>query len=187
MRIMSTNDYHFMTHWRVKGTKQQVCDILDDAEALAHWWPSVYLDVKVKEQGNDKGVGKIVELYTKGWLPYTLQWKFVVTQSNAPDGYTIEALGDFAGTGIWTFVQDNDHVNITYDWRIKAEKGLLKHFSFMMKPLFSWNHQWAMKKGEESLKLELLRREQAIGGGQLAIAEPPGPTFPHNLTRNRIR
>jgi hypothetical protein len=183
---MTTNDYHFMTHWRVKGSKQEVCDILDDAEALAVWWPSVYLDVKVREQGNDKGVGKVVELFTKGWLPYTLQWKFRVTQSNAPDGYTIEALGDFAGTGIWTFEQDGDHVNIRYDWRIKAEKGLLKNFSFIMKPVFSWNHLWAMKKGEESLKLELLRRREDLATAKEAVGKPPRPTFPHNFTHNRI-
>ena len=92
---MAANDYVFISHWRVQSTKQEVCDVLDDAAALARWWPSVYLDVKVLDQGGEKGVGKIVELFTKGWLPYSLRWKFKVTASNAPDGYTIEAFGDF--------------------------------------------------------------------------------------------
>ena len=183
---MAANDYVFISHWRVQSTKQEVCDVLDDAAALARWWPSVYLDVKVLDQGGEKGVGKIVELFTKGWLPYSLRWKFKVTASNAPDGYTIEAFGDFAGKGIWTFEQDGDFVNIVYDWRISAEKGMLKNLSFLMKPLFSWNHQWAMKKGEESLKLELLRRHSHSDSAQNMIPQPPQPTFPHNITNNKI-
>jgi hypothetical protein len=51
-------------------------------------------------------VVKLVDLYTKGWLPYTLRWQFRVTESRSPYGFTIEALGDFVGRGIWTFAQD---------------------------------------------------------------------------------
>ena len=183
---MAANEYHFISNWCVKGSKQEVCDILDDASALAVWWPSVYLDVKILDPGGEKGVGKIVELYTKGWLPYSLRWKFKVTASNAPDGYTIEAFGDFAGKGVWTFSQEKENVNIVYDWKISAEKGMLKNLSFIMKPLFSWNHKWAMRMGEESLKLELRRRHARIQEELKKIPPPPKPTFPHNLTNNKI-
>jgi hypothetical protein len=53
----------------------------------ARWWPSVYIDVKKR--------GDIVELYTKGWLPYTLRWSFRVLETK-PDGFIIEAFGDSA-------------------------------------------------------------------------------------------
>ncbi|MGZ3610536.1 MAG: SRPBCC family protein, partial [Ktedonobacteraceae bacterium] len=67
-------------------------------------------------------------------------------------------------------------VNITYDWKIKAEKPLLRYFSFIMKPFFSANHRWAMAKGEESLKLELARHH-AVNKEELAlIPSPPGST-----------
>jgi len=55
----------------------------------------------------------VIDLYTKGWLPYTLRWQFRVTESNPPLGFTIEAWGDFVGRGIWTFEQDGDVVNVT--------------------------------------------------------------------------
>lgn len=183
---MAANDYHFISNWKVTGTQEEVCAILEDAVSLAVWWPSVYLDVKVLEPGNEKGQGKVVELYTKGFLPYSLRWKFKVTSSNAPFGYTIEAIGDFKGKGIWSFVQKGEEVEIEYDWRISAEKGLLKNLSFLLKPLFSWNHQWAMKKGEESLKLELLRKNAKSVAALNAIPAPPQPTFPHNLIRTKI-
>ena len=173
---MATNDYHFITHRCVESTLQEVFDILADPLELMRWWPSVYLDVKVLEPGDEQGVGRVVSLYTKGWLPYTLRWTFRVTQVRK-DGFTLVASGDFDGRGIWAFEQDGSWVNITYDWKIKAEKPLLRYFSFIMKPIFSANHRWAMAKGEESLKLELARRHAANTDELARIPAPPQATF----------
>jgi hypothetical protein len=159
---MPVNDYHFITRWRVEGTVREVSDVLDNARDLPRWWPSVYLDVKILEPGDERGIGKLVSLHTKGWLPYTLRWRFRVTDSRYPYGSTIEALGDFVGRGIWTFEQDGPFVNITYDWKIRATKPLLSALSFLLKPIFAANHRWAMARGEESLKLELARRRAQL-------------------------
>jgi hypothetical protein len=172
---MATNDYHFITIWRVKSTIEEVSEIIGDARGLTRWWPSVYLDVSVLEEGDESGKGRVVSLYTKGWLPYTLRWQFRVTEVR-PDGFTLVAWGDFDGRGIWTFEQDGESVNVTYDWKIKAEKPLLRYFSFIMKPLFSANHRWAMAKGEQSLKLELARRHVANQEELALIPAPPMPT-----------
>lgn len=116
---------------------------------MPRWWPSVYLEVEKR--------GDVVELLTKGWLPYKLRWSFRVVETRS-DGFAIEAFGDFVGRGEWLFVQDGGEVDITYDWRIRAEKPLLRIFSPILKPIFSWNHRWAMARGEESLVRELARR-----------------------------
>src|SRR5436305_7919123 len=174
---MASNDYHFITHWRVQGTVKEVTEIIDDAADLVRWWPSVYLGVEILQPGDAKGLGKEVALYTKGWLPYTLRWQFRVTEVR-PDGFTLEAWGDFDGRGIWTFEQDGEWVNIKYDWKIKAEKLLLRYFSFIMKPIFSANHHWAMAKGAESLKLELARLHSSNTDELALIPEPPRSTSP---------
>lgn len=173
--MMTTNDYHFITHWRVKGSVQEVADVLGNADDLVRWWPSVYLDVKTLKHGDERGLGKVVDLYTKGWLPYTLRWHFTVTEISA-NGFTLEAHGDFEGRGIWTFKQEGVWVNIVYDWKISAEKPLLRYFSFIMKPLFSANHRWAMERGEESLRLELARRHAATPQERALVPAPPPPT-----------
>lgn len=178
---MSTSAYHFVTHWQVAAAPAEVYRTLEDINALARWWPSVYLDVKVLEKGQPGGVGRVVELYTKGWLPYTLRWQFRVTKTDFPNGFTLEAFGDFVGRGIWTFVPNGAGTDVTYDWLIDAEKPLLKRFSWLLKPIFSMNHEWAMQKGLESLRLELRRRR-----GETNVPPPPRPTFPHNLTNNRV-
>jgi hypothetical protein len=166
---MSSNDYHFVTHWRVKSTLPELSDILGNAPDLVRWWPSVYLDVQELEPGDDHGVGQVVSLYTKGWLPYTLRWKFRVTENRYPYGFTLRAWGDFNGRGIWTFKQAGEWVKVTYDWKISADKPVLRLLSPVLKPLFSANHRWAMAKGAESLKLELARRH--------AVTPKNGPSF----------
>ena len=147
-----------MTHWKVKGSVQEVSDVLGEPRDLVRWWPSVYLEVRQMEPGDARGIGKVVRLHTRGWRPYTLKWEFRVTESREPFGYSLEARGDFSGTGVWTFEPSGDSVEITYDWRVRADKPILRHLSFLLKPVFSVNHHWAMTKGEESLRAELVRR-----------------------------
>ncbi|HTS80311.1 MAG TPA: SRPBCC family protein, partial [Myxococcaceae bacterium] len=110
-----------MTRWRAPGTVAEVNAVLKDAASLPRWWPSVYLDVDVLVPGDALGVGKTVDLLTQGWLPYRLRWRFVTTEVR-PDGFTLEASGDFEGRGVWTFVQSGEDVDVVYDWRIRARK-----------------------------------------------------------------
>jgi hypothetical protein len=180
------NEYHFITQWLVDGKVEEVSDIIGDAGSLVRWWPSVYLGVKIIEPGGVHGVGKVVSLYTKGWLPYTLRWNFRVIESREPYGYTIEAWGDFDGRGIWAFEQHGSKVEITYDWRIKVNKPFLRTLSFLLKPVFSANHRWAMARWEESLKLELMRRRASSPHEAAQIPHPPGPTFLHNTNLAKL-
>lgn len=171
----STNAYHFTTHWRVPSTLAEIKEVLGNGPDLVRWWPAVYLEVREVEHGAENGLGRVVNLYTKGWLPYTLRWDFRVDEVRA-DGFSLEAWGDFVGRGNWTFKQDGPWVDIRYDWTVSAEKPLLKSLSFLLKPIFEFNHLWAMQKGEESLKLELARRHARTPEDRLLIPLPPAPT-----------
>jgi len=170
-----TNQYEFITRWRVEGTCGEVADVFNDPLALPVWWPSVYLGVEEIRPPDARGLGRRVRLLTKGWLPYTIRWESETVESNYPHGYSIVANGDFEGRGVWTFEQDGAFVNATYDWRLRAEKPLLRNLSFLMKPLFEANHRWAMAQGEESLKLELARRRAASERARALVPPPPGP------------
>lgn len=171
-------EYHFITHWTIHGTAREVAEVLGDPLALARWWPSVYLEVRELEPGDPVShVGRVIDLYTKGWLPYTLRWRFKVTDSRGVDGFTLVADGDFVGTGIWTFEPRGEFVDVMYDWRIRADKPLLRYGSFIFKPIFSANHRWAMARGEESLNLELRRRRAQTAEERAVIPPPPRPTF----------
>jgi hypothetical protein len=149
------------------------------------WWPSVYLEVLVLEPGDARGLGRVVSLFTKGWLPYTLRWQFEVSEVHHPHGFRLEAWGDFVGRGIWTFTAAGDAVIVTYDWKITAAKPLLRDLSFVLKPIFAANHHWAMRMGDISLRLELARRRARTEAERARIPAPPGPTFAAFIARGR--
>jgi hypothetical protein len=169
------HQYAFLSRWRVAGTCGEVADILGDPIALTRWWPSVYLAVDELQPPDERGLGRRVRLHSRGWLPYTLKWDFEVVDSRYPHGFTLVATGDFDGRGVWTFEQDGPFVVLTYDWRLRAEKPLLRNLSFLLKPLFEANHRWAMAQGEESLTLELARRRAGSDAARARVAPPPGP------------
>jgi hypothetical protein len=173
---MNAPEYRFFTYWRVLATEQEVSDVLTDARELPRWWPAVYLDAEELEPGDERGVGKRVRLHTKGWFPYTLDWELRVKESRSPHGFTIEARGDLVGTGDWDFEQSGAWTLVTYDWSVRAESPLLRLLSPVLRPLFEANHRWAMRTGEESLRLELSRRRAATASERAKIPPPPGPT-----------
>ena len=175
--LMAESDYHFVDRWRVEADAKEVADILEDALSLPRWWGSVYFDVKELEPGGERGIGKLISLHAGGWLPYTLRIDFRTVASNYPYGFTMDAAGDLEGKGIWTFEQDGPFVNVTYDWTIRANKPIVRKLSFLLKPVFRSNHNWTMNRGEESLKLELLRRRAKTDEELNRIAPGPRPSF----------
>jgi uncharacterized protein YndB with AHSA1/START domain len=155
---MKTNEYHFITHWRVEANIADVYRLISHPEDFPRWWPEVYLKVEPLSPGDAHGLGRRVRLLTRGWLPYKLRWESHAIEAAPPRRLAITASGDFDGRGIWTLEQDGAFVNITFDWKLVAEKPLLRYLSFLFKPIFSANHRWAMARGEESLKRELARK-----------------------------
>jgi hypothetical protein len=174
---MPSSDYHFIDRWRVEGDVKEVADILEDALSLPRWWPSVYFEVQELEPGGEGGVGKLIRLRAGGWLPYTLRINFRTVSSDYPHGFAMDASGDLEGKGIWTFEQDGPDVKVTYDWTIQANKAIIRSLSFILKPIFRSNHNWTMKRGEESLKLELLRRRATNPEAAARVPAPPRPSF----------
>jgi hypothetical protein len=165
---MPANHYRFVTHWRVSASADEVAEIIGDPLALPRWWPSVYLSAREAQPGDADGVGRVVDLHTRGWLPYTLRWSFRVVEVDRPRRFAIRAWGDFDGEGVWTFRQMAEWTDVEFVWTVRAEKPLLRTLSFLLRPLFSANHEWAMRRGEESLRREIARR-----AGQRAAGAAP--------------
>ncbi len=163
----AVNEYAFVSNWVVEGTADEVWDILADPLELPRWWPSVYLSVRAIQNSGDA-----YDLHTRGWLPYTLRWQFRRVGANRPVSMRLEAWGDLTGHGEWTFTANGaSEVHIRYDWRVRADKWILRNLSWLFKPAFAANHRWAMARGEESLRAELLRR-------RINVVAPPRPVQP---------
>ena len=173
--MIEAREFRFRSQWRLFGTVEEVSAILGDVREFARWWPAVYLDVEELEPGDESGVGKHLRLRTKGWLPYTLYWDLRVTESRRPNGFVIEAEGDLAGRGEWTFEQAGAWTLATYDWEVRAEKPLLRALAPLFASALAANHRWAMQMGEKSLELELARRRAPTAVERVRIPAPPEP------------
>ncbi len=183
---MSSSQYRLVTHWRVPGTPEEVYRIIDEPTALVRWWPAVWLRVEVLEPGDAQGIGKVVRYLSKGWLPYLLQWTSRTVEKEFPSRIVLHASGEFEGEGRWFFRADGPSVDIEYVWTIQANKPLLRYLSFLLRPIFAANHRWAMASGEESLRLELARRQAQTTAELARIPAPPPPVFLSQRRRRRL-
>jgi hypothetical protein len=174
---MATNTYSFQAHWTAEGTCDDAFEALQDPLSYPQWWPAVWLKAEEISPGDGRGIGQTVRYITKGWLPYLIHWTATTVVKERPHRLKIEASGDFVGQGCWTFQQEGDIVKADYLWELHAEKLLLRYLSPIFKPLFAWNHRWAMKRGEESFRLEIKRNQEVHAGRTITLPEPPGPVF----------
>jgi uncharacterized protein YndB with AHSA1/START domain len=151
--------YEIVSHWRAPGSLRQVFDVLTDAPALPRWWPSAYTHVREVAKGDpDTGVGRLSEIVTRGFLPYDVDWRLEVIETDPPQRIRVRASGDLSGVGEWLLRQDGDGVAMTYTWRVKVNKAWMQRVEFLLKPFFTINHQYVMRKGERGLREELKRR-----------------------------
>ncbi|MDE3198216.1 MAG: SRPBCC family protein [Acidobacteriota bacterium] len=155
-----------ITRWRFKASPDEVYTILSDPLEYSRWWPSVYLMVR------QIGPGRVT-LHTRGWLPYTLWWAAETTEKRPPSRIAIQATGDFRGKGEWSIVPDGEFTDVTFDWRLNAEKPLLRYLTFLLRPAFEANHRWAMEQGRRSLELELARYRANTAEEMNAVPAPP--------------
>ena len=156
---MTQNDYVFITRWRMAARCEEIADIFEDTAALSRWWPTVFLRADIVEPGAGHGLGRVVDVASKGFLPYTTRWRFTVIAEAYPYSSRIRAQGQFVGSGAWTFERDGDFTNVTYDWRVRTEDPLMRRWSAILRPIFIANHHWAMAQGRKGLQRELARRQ----------------------------
>jgi Polyketide cyclase / dehydrase and lipid transport len=178
---MASNDYWFVNRFKVEGTAEEVCDLISHPEDYRRWWPANWLRYEEVEPGAPNGLGRVFRYRIKGWLPYTLNLTFRVTDVDAPHRLSVVADGDLVGTGTWTFEQDGPNVIVTYEWRVRAAPWYIRRFSRLFKPVFRSNHFWSMRMGAKSLRLELARRHARSDEERARIPRPPRPLFPHTF------
>lgn len=171
---MSASKYQFVTNWQMEARAEEVYNIINNANDFVRWWPAVWLRIETLDPGDENGIGKLTQVLSKGWLPYLLHWQARTEEKIFAKKIALSATGDFEGHGVWTFRENGSYCDIEYVWEIVANKPLLRYASFLLKPLFSANHNWAMARGEESLRLELARR-RATTEEELAKIPPPPP------------
>jgi uncharacterized protein YndB with AHSA1/START domain len=141
--------YVFVDEWDVDAPATAVFDAIADARTYPGWWRPVYIAV---EADGPPAVGRVSRQHFKGRLPYTLRTTSEVVRMDPPREIEARVVGDLSGRGIWTLTERAGRTRVWFDWRVDADRGFIRVLTPVLRPLFRWNHSWAIARAMEGLE-----------------------------------
>jgi hypothetical protein len=156
---MATNYYVFVDKFTVPCDLETAYQYIKQVEEYPRWWGKVYERVeKLKDAPPDTAGGKY-RVTVGGFLPYSLIIENETTLVDRPNRIEFVAFGDLEGKGTWLFKPVAEGTEITFDWRVAANKAIIRSLSFILKPLFRANHVYCVRKANEGIRLDLLQKQ----------------------------
>ncbi len=147
--VGASRPYLFVDEWEVAAPRESVFDAIADARSYPVWWRPVYLDV---ESDGPPAVGKESRQHFKGRLPYHLRTRSVIAEIDPPRTITADVDGDLRGRGTWTLTSTESGTHVRFDWQVHADRRLLRVLTPVLRPLFRWNHNWAIARAMDGLE-----------------------------------
>jgi uncharacterized protein YndB with AHSA1/START domain len=144
-----SGEYVFVDEWDVDAPIEAVFDAIADATTYPAWWKPVYIDVEAE---GEPRVGLVSRQHFKGRLPYHLRTSSEITRLERPTLVEADVTGDLRGRGLWTLTPRDGRTHVRFDWRVFADKPVLRVLTPVLRPAFRWNHDWAIKRAMEGLE-----------------------------------
>lgn len=145
----SSRPYVFVDEWDVAAGPEAVFDAVSDARTYPRWWRPVYLDA---QSDGPVRLGARSQQHFKGRLPYHLHTSSVIAELDPPRSITSDVIGDLRGRGTWTLTPTEQGTHVRFDWQVHADRKLLRVLTPVLRPLFRWNHDWAIKAAMRGLE-----------------------------------
>ena len=142
-------EYVFIDEWDVDAPQEAVFDALADARTYPIWWTPIYREV---DADGPPAVGCASRQKFKAKLPYTLSTVSTIARLEPPHEFEVDVVGDLRGTGVWTLSPIDGNVHVRFDWRVHADRALLRILTPVLRPLFRWNHNVAIKRAIAGLE-----------------------------------
>ncbi len=115
-----------------------------DGESYPRWWKPVYLDAF--PDGEDT-----VQPFRRR-LPYHLRTRTRTVRADRPHQLEGETTGDLRGTGLWTLTRTaGNTTDLRFDWRVHADRPLLRALTPLLRPVLRANHNWAIARAMEGI------------------------------------
>ena len=113
-------------------------EALADGRAYPHWWKPVYIGVDPR--GRRRSAQRSRQHF-KGRLPYHLHTTSTITRMEPPNVLEADVEGDLSGHGTWTLTETaGGGTHVRFDWRVSADRALLRALSPVLRPALRWNH-----------------------------------------------
>jgi uncharacterized protein YndB with AHSA1/START domain len=141
-------DYRFLDEWRLPADVERVYDLVGRPLEYPRWWGQVFLSAE--GDSGEPAPGKAITVLARGFLPYRLRFTLTTLEVDRPYRIHSRLDGDFEGTGTWLLATDEEGTRAQLDWRPSVNKAGVKQLSPILRPLFRANHNWTMRRGEES-------------------------------------
>jgi mannose-6-phosphate isomerase-like protein (cupin superfamily)/uncharacterized protein YndB with AHSA1/START domain len=147
---LPSREYVFVDEWTVDAPRESVFAAIADARSYPTWWKPVYLSV---ESEGEPEIGSESRQHFKGRLPYHLRTRSRITRLETPEAIGAEVDGDLRGTGLWTLTELPDGgTHVRFDWRVHADRLLLRLLTPVLRRALRWNHAWAIARAREGLE-----------------------------------
>ncbi len=144
-----SSEYVFIDEWECDAPREAVFEALADARTYPAWWTPVYLEVT---SDGPPEVGRVSQQLFKGRLPYRLRTTSTIVRCDRPSEFAVEVKGDLSGRGVWTLSeQDTGGTHVKFDWRVNADRTLLRVLTPVLRPLFRANHGYAISRAMAGL------------------------------------
>jgi mannose-6-phosphate isomerase-like protein (cupin superfamily)/uncharacterized protein YndB with AHSA1/START domain len=141
--------YVFVDQWDVAAPPDAVFAAIADSRTYPVWWRPVYIEV---DSDGRTEVGAESRQHFKGRLPYHLHTRSVITELDSPRTITADVDGDLRGRGTWTLTPTRRGTHVRFDWQVHADRKLLQVLTPLLRPIFRWNHNWAIARAKEGLE-----------------------------------
>jgi uncharacterized protein YndB with AHSA1/START domain/mannose-6-phosphate isomerase-like protein (cupin superfamily) len=141
--------YVFVDEWDVAAPPDAVFAAIADSSTYPVWWRPVYLEV---DSAPGIEVGAESRQHFKGRLPYHLRTRSVITELDPPRTITADVDGGLRGRGTWTLTPTSRGTHVRFDWQVHADRKLLQMLTPVLRPIFRWNHNWAIARAKEGLE-----------------------------------
>jgi uncharacterized protein YndB with AHSA1/START domain len=152
---LTSREYLFVDEWDVAAPREAVFGAIADARTYPDWWKPVYIGV---EADGEPALGKESRQHFKGRLPYHLHTRSKIVRLEPPHVIEGEVDGDLRGHGRWTLTDTPGGTHVRFDWRVHADRPLLRLLTPVLRPAFRWNHAWAIARAVEGLEPYLRSR-----------------------------
>ena len=164
------NEYLFVDEWDVAAPPQAVFDALADARTYPRWWTPVYLDV---DADGPPSWARCPASTSRAACPTTCTRARAITRLERPHVVEGDVDGDLRGRGTWTLTPTATGTHVRFDWRVYADRPLLRLLTPRAAPVFRWNHNWAIARAIEGLEPYARATAESAGAETVAFRALP--------------